>query len=61
MAEWLTSLTCDHLPLTAVVRAPMGPHVRKVPAALRNVGGSTQVPARAYKIARRGTWGLPPP
>jgi hypothetical protein len=31
------------------------------PASLRNVGGSTQVPVRAWNNARRGTWGLPPP
>jgi hypothetical protein len=31
------------------------------PASLRNVGGSTQVPVRAWKNARKGTWGLPPP
>jgi hypothetical protein len=28
---------------------------------LRNVGGSTQVPVRAWKNARKGTWGLHPP
>jgi hypothetical protein len=27
----------------------------------RNVGGSTQVPVRAWNNARKGTWGLPPP
>jgi hypothetical protein len=31
------------------------------PASLRNVGGSTQVPVRAWNNARKGTWGLPPP
>jgi hypothetical protein len=31
------------------------------PASLRNVGGSTQVPVRAWNNAREGTWGLPPP
>jgi hypothetical protein len=31
------------------------------PASLRNVGGSTQVPVRAWNKARTGTWGLPPP
>ena len=30
------------------------------PATLQNVGGSTQVLARAWNNARRGTWGLPP-
>jgi hypothetical protein len=30
------------------------------PASLRNVGGSTQVPVRAWNNARKGTWGLPP-
>jgi hypothetical protein len=28
---------------------------------LQNVGGSTQVPVRAWNNAREGTWGLPPP
>jgi hypothetical protein len=28
---------------------------------LRNVGGSTQVPVRAWNNAQKGTWGLPPP
>jgi hypothetical protein len=31
------------------------------PASLRNVGGSTQVPIRAWNNARWGTRGLPPP
>jgi hypothetical protein len=31
------------------------------PASLRNVGGSTLVPVRAWNNARKGTWGLPPP
>jgi hypothetical protein len=31
------------------------------PASLRNVGGSTQVPVRAWNNAWKGTWGLPPP
>jgi hypothetical protein len=31
------------------------------PASLRNVGGSTQVPVRAWNNARKGTWGPPPP
>jgi hypothetical protein len=31
------------------------------PASLQNVGGSTQVPVRAWNNARKATWGLPPP
>jgi hypothetical protein len=31
------------------------------PASLRNVGGSTQAPVRAWNNARKGTWGLPQP
>ena len=31
------------------------------PASLRNIDGSTQVPARAWNNAWRDTWGLPPP
>ena len=31
------------------------------PAGLRNFGGCTQVPARAWNNAGRGTWVLPPP
>jgi hypothetical protein len=31
------------------------------PASLRNVGGSTQVPVRAWNNAWKGTWGRPPP
>jgi hypothetical protein len=31
------------------------------PASLGNVGGSTQVPVRAWNNARKGTWGLSPP
>jgi hypothetical protein len=28
---------------------------------IRNDGGSTQVPVRAWNNARKGTWGLPSP
>jgi hypothetical protein len=31
------------------------------PASLRNVGGSTRVPVRAWSNAQKRTWGLPPP
>ena len=34
---------------------------RSYPAILRNIGGSTQVPACAWNNAQRSTWGLPPP
>jgi hypothetical protein len=34
---------------------------RSYPASLRNVGGSTQVPVRAWNNARKGIWGLPSP
>jgi hypothetical protein len=30
-------------------------------ASLRNVGGSTQVPVRAWNNARKGSSGIPPP
>jgi hypothetical protein len=64
VAEWLRSLTSNHLPLTKelnkiwILDSLMG---GSYPASLRNVGGSTQVPVRAWNNARKGTWGLPPP
>jgi hypothetical protein len=65
MAEWLRSLTWDHRFLTAVGSILTWVeiiHVRKPSwASLRKVGGSTQVPARPWNNAWRGTWGLPPP
>ena len=48
VAEWLESLTSNHLPLTAVGSIP-GQTGSKIfhPAGLRKVGGSTKVPDRA--------------
>jgi hypothetical protein len=59
MAEWLRLLTSNHLLLTA-----MGSnldrdcgffYVRKYPARLWNVGGSTQVPVLARNNVRKAT------
>jgi hypothetical protein len=63
VAEWLRSLTSNHLPLNAVGSNSdrdfdtQGSYL----ASLRNVGGSTRVPVRAWNNAQKGTWGLPPP
>jgi hypothetical protein len=64
VADWLRSLFSNHLPLTSVGSNPdrnfdsfmWGSY----PACLRNVGGSTQIPVRAWNNARKDTWGLPP-
>jgi predicted phosphoadenosine phosphosulfate sulfurtransferase len=65
VAEWLRSLTSNHLPLTVWVRIPTKTLDSfmwvSYPASIRNVSSSTQVPVRAWNNARKGTWGLPPP
>ena len=51
MAEWLESF--NHLPLIAVVWLPPGIGILSCEtASLRNVGGSTQVTARAWNNTR---------
>ena len=66
MAEWLESLTSNHLPLTAVGSIPGQTgnkifHVRK-PSSWLTVGRWFYPGARSgMNNARRGTWGLPPP
>jgi hypothetical protein len=63
VAEWLRSLTSNYLPLTAVGSTETLESFLwgSYPASLRIVGGSIQVPVRAWNNARKGTWGLPPP
>ena len=66
VAEWLESLTSNHLPLTAVGSIPglTGSkifHVRK-PSSWLTVGRWFYPGARSgMNNVRRGTWGLPPP
>jgi hypothetical protein len=66
VVEWIRSLTSNNLPLIALGSNSDRDfdffNVRKhYPASLGNVGGSTQVPVRAWNNAQRGTLGLPPP
>jgi hypothetical protein len=55
VAEWLRSLTSDHLPLAAVGSNPDRDFGGSYPASLRNVGGSTQMPLCAWKMRSSST------